>query len=78
MSCSQNEGTTWSGLTNVSESPTQYSFFPTAKIDAANQVHIAWTEFSLVDTSIVPNGLYYRTGTADVTRVFLPLILRRS
>lgn len=78
MSCSQNEGATWSGLTNVSESPTWFSVFPTAKIDAANQVHIAWTEFRLMDTVIVPEGLYYRTGTSDVTYIFLPLILRKA
>ena len=78
MSCSQNEGTTWSGLINVSASPTRFSFFPTAKIDAANQVHVAWTEHNLVIDKVVPDGLYYRTGTSDVSRVFLPLILRRG
>ncbi len=78
MNCSPNEGMTWSGLINVSETPTRYSFFPVARIDAQNQVHIAWTEFGLVDTVIIPKGLYYRTGTSNVTRVFLPLILRKK
>jgi len=77
MSCSQNEGTTWSSLINVAESPTLLSFFPTARIDAANQVHVAWTEYSLVGTSLVPSGLYYRTGSSEMARIFLPLVLRR-
>lgn len=76
LSCSQDEGATWQALINVSESSTLLSFFPTARIDAANQVHIAWTEYSLVVDKLAPNGLYYRTGTSDVTLVFLPIVLR--
>ena len=78
MSCSQDEGGSWQSLINVSESEDWLSFFPTIKIDAANQVHVAWTEYSLEVTQLVPNGLYYRTGTSDVKRVFLPLVMRKA
>ena len=78
LSCSQDEGGSWQSLINVSESEDWLSFFPTIKIDAANQVHVAWTEYSLEVTQLVPNGLYYRTGTSDVKRVFLPLVMRKA
>lgn len=78
MRCSHNEGETWQPLINISESQEWFSLFPTVKIDAANMVHVVWTEYSLVGISLVPNGLYYRTGTSDVTNIFLPLVLRRK
>lgn len=76
MRCSPDEGKTWQDLVNVSDSQELLSLFPTIKIDAMGQVHVAWAEFRLSDISFVYDDLYYRTGKAEVWRVFLPLVMR--
>jgi hypothetical protein len=77
LRCSQDEGATWQALINATESPTLLSFFPTVRINAAGQVHIAWVEYILDVTDLVPYDLFYRTGTSEVTQVFLPVVMRR-
>jgi len=77
MRCSQNEGTTWQPLINVSENSERLSLFPVVKINDTGQAHVVWTEFRLVSGGFpVPEDVYYRTGTAEVMQVFLPLVLR--
>jgi len=78
MRCSKDGGKTWDALLNVSESQNLLSLFPKVKVDAGDQAHVVWVEFSLVGNSLIPYDLYYRTGTSDVSRIFLPLILRRK
>lgn len=78
MRCSQDEGKTWPSIINTSESAKKLSIFPTVKIDAQGQAHVAWVEFVLEGNWWVSDDFFYRTGTSEITRVFLPLILRRS
>lgn len=76
MRCSQDEGASWGPLVNVSESPTLLSLFPTVKVDGAGQAHVAWVEFELVGSTFTNADLYYRAGSASVTGIFLPLVMR--
>ncbi len=78
MRCSRDEGESWQALINVSESKDNLSLFPVVKINATRQAHVVWVEFGLVVNQLVPIDLFYRTGTSEITLVFLPLVMRRS
>ena len=80
MRCSQDEGESWQFLVNVSESTQKLSIFPTVRVDSEGQVHVTWAEFVLPigTTKWEPDDFYYRTGTSDVKRIFLPLVMRKA
>ncbi|MBN2392123.1 MAG: hypothetical protein JXR84_15455 [Anaerolineae bacterium] len=78
MRCSQDEGESWQFIVNVSESTQKLSIFPTVKVASGGQVHVTWAEFVLPLDMWVPDDFYYRTGTSDVNRIFLPLVMRKA
>jgi len=73
LRCSQDRGQSWLPVLNGSESAALLSIFPTVRLDQWGQVHLVWGEFQLDRSSY---GLYYRTGQAEVSQVFMPVVLR--
>ena len=78
MRCSPDGGISWQGEINVAQSPNFLSAYTQVKIDSQGQAHLIWGEFFLEGSELQPQGLYYRTGSAYLAQVFLPVTLREQ
>lgn len=78
MRCSPDGGLSWQGEINISQSQDWLSIFPRVRLDSQNQAHLVWMEYFLESNERQPEGLYYRTGVAELAQVFLPVITREQ
>lgn len=74
LSCSQDEGQSWSAPQNVSRSPgkDEISIAPAITFDAWGRLHTVWEEH--IGTSVVHDYEVYHAHGLD--QVFLPLVMR--
>ncbi len=78
MRCSPDSGLSWQGEINVAQSSDLLSAHAQVTLDSQGQAHLIWGEFLIEGSETQPEGLYYRTGTAELDRVFLPVIMREQ
>lgn len=78
MRCSLDRGLSWQREINIAQSPNFLSAYSQLHIDSQGQAHLIWEEFFLEEDQVKPQGLYYRTGSAYLAHVFLPLTLREQ
>lgn len=76
LRCSHDQGQTWEMPVTVSDSAAPFSsIFPALGFGDQGRVHVAWTEYQLVETSFVPYRIFYRRGDVrESPTVFLPLV----
>lgn len=76
MHCSPDSGLSWPSSINVARSSNFHSAYAQIDIDALGQAHLIWGQFLIEQDKVISEGLYYRTGTAELARIFLPVIMR--
>lgn len=72
LSCSEDDGQTWSGPANVSRTPGEFSHFPVMVFDGEGHLHFVWQETS--PQSAYDYSVFYARSLPNV--VFLPSIFR--
>ena len=78
MRCSSDGGLTWQTNLNIAQSPNLLSAYARVELDSQGQAHLTWGEFLIEVSDPQPEGLYYRTGVAELAQVFLPVIMREQ
>ena len=72
VSCSDDDGGSWSDPTNVSLSPDAFSLFPAAAFDPAGNLHLVWQESE--GDSTREYAIFYARSLPHTT--YLPIMMR--
>jgi hypothetical protein len=72
LSCSQDDGETWSAPLNLSRTPDSYSLFPRITFDRRRNLHLVWQESACGSTTAY--AIYYARSLP--LSVYLPLSFR--